>query len=142
MPEHMESTESTEPTEPKKSQKITHDEAVSDESGIAETTPGAAPSAEASERAEVENGAEQAATRALSPRPRIRWGAVVWGLIVGSLAIITLAIARTEAGRENFALWMARLTPGGIWLIVVLALGGTLLLLGLLSAIRRLQHAR
>lgn len=85
-------------------------------------------------------GGEPASTSAASPRPRIRWGAIVWGLIVSSVAIITLAVIRTGAGRESFALWLTGLTPGGIWLIAVLVLGSILLLLGLLSALRRLQR--
>ncbi len=87
--------------------------------------------------------AGSAAQEAAAPRirrPRIRWGAIVWGLIVGTIAVVTLAITRTTEGREGFVLWLTRLTPGGIWLIVVLAVGGILLLLGLLSAIRRLQR--
>ncbi|MEO7122945.1 MAG: hypothetical protein ABI400_07485 [Lacisediminihabitans sp.] len=76
------------------------------------------------------------------PRPRIRWGAIAWAIIVGSIAALTLSVTRTAAGRADFALWLAQLTPGGIWLIVVLTAGGILFLLGLLSVIRRAQRAR
>lgn len=75
-------------------------------------------------------------------RPRIRWGAIVWGLIVCVIAATTLQVTRTSESREGFVLWLTRLTPGGIWLIVVLVAGGILLLLGLLAAIRRAQRAR
>ena len=74
-------------------------------------------------------------------RPRIRWGAIVWGLIVCAIAGATLAVTSEGERREGFALWLTRLTPGGIWLIVVLLAGGILLLLGLLAAIRRAQRA-
>jgi hypothetical protein len=83
----------------------------------------------------------QTATEPRVPRPRIRWGAIAWGLLVGTIAVATLAITRTAAVREDFALWLTQLTPGGIWLIVVLAAGGILLLLGLLAAVRRAQRA-
>jgi hypothetical protein len=77
-----------------------------------------------------------------APRPRIRWGAVAWGLIVCGIAGATLQVTRTEGSREGFILWLTRLNPSGIWLIVVLVSGGILLLLGLLAAIRRAQRAR
>lgn len=86
--------------------------------------------------------AAQMATEPRVPRPRIRWGAIVWGLLVGTVAVATLAVTRTAASREDFALWLAQLTPDGIWLIVVLVAGGILLLLGLLAAIRRTQGPR
>ena len=74
-------------------------------------------------------------------RPRIRWGAIVWGLIVCAIAAATLQVTRVAESREGFTLWLTRLTPGGIWLIVVLVTGGILLLLGLLAAVRRAQRA-
>lgn len=77
-----------------------------------------------------------------APRPRIRWGAIVWGLIVCGIAAVTLQVTRTAESREGFALWLSKLTPGGVWLIVVLITGSILLLLGILAAIRRAQRAR
>ncbi|WP_349899703.1 hypothetical protein [Parafrigoribacterium soli] len=91
-----------------------------------------------------EEAIEPAAQTMLEPstsRPRVRWGAILWGLVVTAIATVTLSVTRTEGTREDFGLWLGELTPAGIWLIVVMAAGGILLLLGLLAAIRRAQRA-
>lgn len=73
-------------------------------------------------------------------RPRIRSGAIAWGLIVCGIAVAVLLVVSDGASRTAFASWLGALTPGGYLLIAVLALGGLILLWGLLGLIRRAQR--
>ena len=75
-------------------------------------------------------------------RPRIRWGAIAWGLIVCALAAMTMVITGSPDNRTAFVEWLGRLTPGTMWLIAVFVVGGVILLLGLLAALRRGGRAR
>ena len=75
-------------------------------------------------------------------RPRIRWGAIAWGLIVCALAAMTMVITGSPGNRTAFVEWLGRLTPGTMWLIAVFVVGGVILLLGLLAALRRGGRAR
>ena len=74
------------------------------------------------------------------PRPRIRWGAITWGLIVTGIAIVVPSVAGSAQGRGSMADFLGDLTFGSASLILVLALGVTVLLLGLLAVIRRAQR--
>lgn len=68
--------------------------------------------------------------------PRIRWGAISWAAIAGLVAAATLYFAADPTRRINLSRWLLQLTPGGIVLIVALAIGTLLVILGLLAAIR------
>ena len=74
--------------------------------------------------------------------PRIRWGAIAWGFIVCALAVMTMVITGSPDNRTAFVEWLGRLTPGTMWLIAVFVVGGVILLLGLLAALRRGGRAR
>lgn len=76
----------------------------------------------------------------LDPRPRVRAGSIAWGLIVITAASLVLWVAYDPARRSAVTDWALSLTPGGVVLVGVLALGGILLLAGVLAAIRRAQR--
>lgn len=76
-------------------------------------------------------------TRDAAASPRIRWAAIAWGIIVSVAAIFVLMTAGSTERREAFFSWASGLSAGGIVVIVVLAVGGLILLLGALSLTRR-----
>lgn len=86
--------------------------------------------------------ADAGASATSSARPRIRSGAIAWGLIVCGIAVTVLLVIGSPRSRAGFAHWLGALTPGGHVLIGVLALGGLILLWGLLGVIHRLQRRR
>ena len=73
-------------------------------------------------------------------RPRIRWAGIVWGLVFAGLAAPVLWIVLDPARMELVADWWATLTPGGLILTVLVALGALLLVAGLSSLGRRSEH--
>lgn len=73
-------------------------------------------------------------------RPRIRWAGIVWGLVFAGLAATVLWIVLDPARMELVADWWATLTPGGLILTVLVALGALLLVAGLSSLGRRSEH--
>ncbi len=74
------------------------------------------------------------------PAPRIRAGAIAWGVIVSTLALVTLLLVLDLGRRDAFGYWLRSLDGPDYGILAVLALGGLLLLLGLLGVIRRLQR--
>ncbi len=76
----------------------------------------------------------------VAARPRIRAGAIAWGLIVIAVAAGTLYTIASDERREAAVRWFSTLTPGGAAIVGVLVLGGFLLLLGILAAIRHAQR--
>ncbi|GAB3397160.1 hypothetical protein GCM10027568_32580 [Humibacter soli] len=74
------------------------------------------------------------------PRPRVRSGAIAWGLIVLAFSALMLTLTTVPGNAVAFAHWASSLTPGTITVIVVVAVGAFILLLALLSAIRRAQR--
>jgi hypothetical protein len=76
------------------------------------------------------------------PRPRVRSGAIVWGLLVSSFAVLVLAIVTSPANAAAFSDWASRLGVGGAILLGVIALGAFILIMALLSVIRREQRKR
>lgn len=83
-----------------------------------------------------------AATTTPTAEPRVRSGAIAWGLIVSATAILLLAIVCVPANAAAFGDWTASLTPPVVVIIGVLALGAFILLMALLSLIRRAQRRR
>lgn len=79
-------------------------------------------------------------TDAAAPRPRIRSGAIAWGLIVCALSGFVLTVVSHPGRRAEFADWAWGLGPAGQALALVLGLGCLILLLALLSLIRRAQR--
>jgi uncharacterized integral membrane protein len=76
------------------------------------------------------------------PRPRVRSGAIAWGLIVIAVGVALLAIVGVPSNASAFATWTASLTPAGFVIIGVIGLGAFILLMALLSIIRRAQRRR
>lgn len=69
---------------------------------------------------------------ALTPRrPRIRLGAIVWGLFAAAVAVGLLIVSRDEGLRAELVDGALALSPGAIAAVVVAALGGLALLIGL-----------
>ncbi|HEY0246771.1 MAG TPA: hypothetical protein VGC45_00790 [Gryllotalpicola sp.] len=74
--------------------------------------------------------------------PRVRWAGVVWGLLfalAGGLALWTMTGAERRAG---FSGWVLSLNDGGWVLLSALALGGLLLVIGLIAGLRAATRRR
>ena len=80
------------------------------------------------------------ATAPAAPRPRIRVGAIVWGMIVCITAATTLIVVSSQQHRAAFGDWLGELTPDSVGILVLVAAGILLLLLGLVSLIRQAQR--
>jgi hypothetical protein len=68
--------------------------------------------------------------------PRIRWAGIVWGLVfaaAGWFAVWTLLSAERRAA---FAEWILTLDNGGWAVVAAFTVGGLLLVLGLVAALR------
>lgn len=98
----------------------------------------AAPTAAAPSAASPDATARQPAR----PRPRIRSGAIVWGLLVSATAVLILTVVGSPTNSAAFSAWAGALGVGGVILTAVIALGAFILLMALLSLIRREQRKR
>lgn len=74
--------------------------------------------------------------------PRTRWAGIIWGAVFSALAVTVLVTVGSGERRAAFGDWASSLTVAGFTLVVVLALGCLLLLLGLLAAVRQVQRRR
>jgi len=72
--------------------------------------------------------------------PQVRIGAIVWGLIVIAVGAGTLAVLGSAERRDAVLSWLVHLTPGQVWLVVVLVTGAILLVVGALAFVRRLRR--
>jgi hypothetical protein len=82
-------------------------------------------------------GSEQPARK-----PRIRAGAITWGVLVSAASLAVLLIVASPERRSSFGDWLNSLNVASISLLSVLALGVVILLITLLSGIRKAQRAR
>jgi hypothetical protein len=73
------------------------------------------------------------------PRPRIRVGAIVWGVLVTAIAASALYIRADISRSTEFATWLGGLTPVSIGLLAILAVGLFVLIVALLSVVKRAQ---
>jgi len=73
-------------------------------------------------------------------RPRVRIGAVVWGLIVTIVAAVTTLTVLDPVRSAEFADWAGDVSGESIGLIALIAVGGLILLLGLVSLLRQAQR--
>jgi hypothetical protein len=73
-------------------------------------------------------------------RARIRAGAVVWGVLVLAAGALVLMYGGDPQRRAEAARWLGTLTPSSIGVIAVVAAGAIVLLLALLSVVRRSQR--
>ena len=76
------------------------------------------------------------------PRPRTRWAAIVWGLVVTAIAGAALYIRADSARSTEFATWVSGLTPLSLGLLAILAVGLFVLIVALLSVVKREQIKR
>lgn len=79
-------------------------------------------------------------TTPTAPAPHVRAGAIVYGLITIAIGSGILWASAEPSRREAVADWVTSLTPQTAAIVGVLALGGILVLAGLLAGIRRLQR--
>lgn len=75
-------------------------------------------------------------------KPRLRAGAIAWGVIVSAASIAVLLIVTSPERRSSFVDWLNSLNVASVSLLSVLALGVVILLITLLSGIRKAQRAR
>lgn len=76
----------------------------------------------------------------LRTTPRIRWAGIVWGLVfaaAGSFAVWTMLSAERRAA---FSDWILTLNNGGWTVVGAFTIGGLLLVLGMISALRAASH--
>jgi len=85
---------------------------------------------------------DASATMPARPRPRIRSGAIVWGFLVSATAVLVLIVVSSPPNSAAFNAWAGSLGVGGFVLVAVIALGAFILLMALLSVIRREQRKR
>ena len=79
---------------------------------------------------------------AVRTAPRTRWAGIIWGAVFSALAVTVLVMVGSDERRAAFGVWASSLTVAGFTLVIVLALGCLLLLLGLLGAVRQVQRRR
>ena len=72
-------------------------------------------------------------------RPRVRFGTISWGLIVGLGASALLVLLLTPGARGELVQWVLNVQPAVVILLMVVASGAVLLLLGVLALIRQRQ---
>ena len=72
-------------------------------------------------------------------RPRVRFGTISWGLIVGLGACALLVLLLSPGARSELVQWVLNVQPAVAILLVVVASGAVLLLLGVLALIRQRQ---
>jgi len=77
-----------------------------------------------------------------APRPRVRWGAIVWGLVVTAITVTALTIRLDESRSFDFAHWVGGLTFMSLGLIMILVVGLFVLIVALLSVVKRAQVRR
>lgn len=73
------------------------------------------------------------------PRPRTRWAGVVWGLVLAALAAAGLWVAATPRAVEEIGTWAQRVEPATLIAYGLLAVGGLILVTGLVGLARRTQ---
>lgn len=73
-------------------------------------------------------------------RPPIRWAGVVWGLILMSIATATLYVASSPERAQAVHDWLVRLDAGEAWALALAVVGGTIVILALLGALRGAQR--
>ena len=76
------------------------------------------------------------------PRPRIRTGAIAWGLIVAGVAFTALVVLSSPARRAAAVDWILSLDAFTALVVSLVLLGGFILVLAVVSLIRRAQRSR
>lgn len=73
------------------------------------------------------------------PRPRTRWAGVVWGLVFAALAAGGLRLAAGPHAIEEISAWVQQVEPATLIAYGLLAVGGLVLVTGLVGLARRAQ---
>jgi hypothetical protein len=73
--------------------------------------------------------------------PRTRWGGIVWGLAFAALAVGGIWLASGAGRVDALAAWMRQLPTGTAVGYGILAIGGLLLVVGMVGLLRRAQRA-
>jgi hypothetical protein len=73
-------------------------------------------------------------------RPRIRWAGVVWGLVLMVLGTGVLYIASAAERASAVHDWLRALNGGTAWALAIAVVGGIIVILALLGAIRSAQR--
>lgn len=68
--------------------------------------------------------------------PRIRWGGIVWGLVFAATGWFALWTMLAEDRRAAFSDWILSLENGGWAVVAACAVGGLVLVIGLISGLR------
>lgn len=74
-------------------------------------------------------------------RPRTRWAGIVWGLVLAALAWAGVWLASGTDRASDLAAWARDLTPAAAIGYGILAIGGLLLVTGVVGLLRRAQRA-
>lgn len=77
---------------------------------------------------------------ARDPRPRTRWAGIVWGLVFAGLAWAGIWLASGENRVEDIVVWAQDLDPATAIGYGILAVGGLLLVTGVVGLLRRAQR--
>jgi len=68
--------------------------------------------------------------------PRIRWAGIVWGLVFAATGWFALWTMLAEQRRAQFSDWILSLGNGGWAVVAACAIGGLILVIGLISGLR------
>ncbi|WP_033210279.1 hypothetical protein [Gryllotalpicola ginsengisoli] len=71
-----------------------------------------------------------------TPSPRIRWAGIVWGLVFVAAGWATIWTLLDPERRSSFSEWVVGLSDGGWIIAAAVALGGLLLVTGLIAGLR------
>lgn len=74
--------------------------------------------------------------------PRVRWAGIIWGLVFVATGWYALWTMTDDGRRAAFSGWMLGLSDGGWAIVGAFALGGFLLVLGLIAALRAASRPR
>lgn len=74
--------------------------------------------------------------------PRIRWGGIVWGLVFAATGWFALWTMFAAGRRRAFSEWILTLDGGGWAVVAAFAIGGLLLVVGLIAGLRAATRQR
>lgn len=77
-----------------------------------------------------------------TPRPTIRWGALIWSVVFVGLAGLSLWLMIDRAARRDAAEWFASLDAFTAGLYALAALGVLIALFSLVALVRRAERVR
>ncbi|PZU49127.1 MAG: hypothetical protein DI566_02100 [Microbacterium sp.] len=80
-------------------------------------------------------------TTASQAGPRTRWAGIVWGLVFAAVAVAGVSLTASETAVDELVAWVTDLSVATAIGWAVLAIGGLLLVTGLVGLLRRAQRA-